>query len=1083
MERPVSKDELEGVRTDSELLHALADAASGLLAYCDRTLLCRFANRAYEQWFGVTPEAMVGQHISGLLGPTYQLNLPYIEKALRGEPQEFERDIPDPAGGPTRHSLVSYVPDVVEGVVHGFFVMVTDISRIKRAERALKVSEARFSGIVSILPDAIFSFDEERRIVLFNEGAQAIFGWTPEEVIGKPLERLIPLRFRKLYRRYIQIFARSRLKTRRLTGERPPLLCLRKSGEEFLAEAAISKLGLGVKTLFTVSLRDIGERKRTEEERHVFVALLDNSSDFISVADPTGRSIYVNAAGRRMVGLPADYPIRQTQILDFYPPEERTFAADVIVRSMLDRGHWSGETFLRNWTTGERIPVSVEHVLIRDPRDSRVIGTGTVTRNITEAQKVARERGDLLARERQAREQAEAVNEQLRESEERFRLTIDEAPIGMALVAPDGGFIRVNHRLCEIVGYTAQELAGLTFQVITHPEDLDADLALVGQLARGEIPRYQLGKRYVRKDGTIVDVMLSVSVLRKPDGAPRYFIAQIEDITERKQFEERLRLAEAKSTGILSISADAIISIDESERITMFNEGAEKVFGYSSAEAIGAPLETLIPEQSRAAHHQHIATFARGDRTSRQMGESDKVILGRRKSGELFPADAAISKLEVGGRRVLTVSLRDITEQKRIENEQRFLAEVGRVLGASLDYNQTLTRISELAIQGLADLCILEIVDHDEDIQGLKVTSRSPAQSALCELLMHAPLARGRSPLLSSVLASQRPALLQRTCEETILSLAEDEETQQALRAVGVFSLVAVPLVVYGRLLGVIAFVSTTASRLYGPADVRLAEELAQRAALSLENARLYRAAQLATEARDDVMGIVAHDLRNPLNSILLLASLLHSTEPERRSRERASGIERAAIRMNHLIQDLLDVTRIEAGRLSIEPVALSTQQLLADSIEAQKPLAASASLELRLDAAPELPEVWADRDRLLQVFENLIGNALKFTKAGGQITVGAAPREGEVLFWVSDTGSGIAPEDLAHLFDRFWQARKAERRGAGLGLSIVKGVVEAHRGRIWVESRPGQGSTFLFTIPSVRRSEPAPPAPVPRAP
>lgn len=795
---PAPSDDSRAVPPESELLRTLVDKLSAMVAYWDSAQCCHFANRAYERWFGVSPESLIGKHISELLGPLYPLNLPYIERALRGEPQEFEREIPDPSGGPSRHSLANYIPHVVDGVVRGFFVLVTDISAIKRAELAL------------------------------------------------------------------------------------------------------------------------------------------------------------------------------------------------------------------------------------------------------------------------------------RESEERFRLTIEEAPIGMALIAPDGRFVRVNRALCEIVGYSADELAGLTFQAITHPEDLDADVALAGRLARGEIPRYKLGKRYIRKDGTTIDIMLSGSVLRGLDGAPLYYIAQIEDITERKRLEDELRLAEARSSGILSISADAFISIDEHQRITMFNEGAERIFGYSRSEAIGAPLEMLIPERLRALHRHHVDTFAMGMTTARQMGERGAAILGLRKNGEEFRADAAISHLEVGGKRILTVNLRDVTQQKRIENEQRFLAEVGPVLATTLDYEETLTRIAELAVRDIADLCIVEVVEDDEEVRRLKIASRDPSKAWLCELLTQIPIDRSRPHLMRSVLETGRPLFLQRPSDEVIASLAQSEEHYRALRAAKIRSMVAVPLIAHARLLGAIGFVSSTASRVYGPTDVRLAEELAQRAALSIENARLYRAARRATQARDDVLGIVAHDLRNPLNSILMHADLLRleTGGPERRSPNQAEAIERAAKRMNRLIQDLLDVTSMEAGRLSVEQAPVPARLVVCDSVESQKPLANSASLELRLDVAEDLPEVWADRDRLLQVFENLIGNALKFTTSGGLITVGASPRDGDVLFWVTDTGSGIAADDLPHLFDRFWQARKAQRLGAGLGLPIVKGIIEAHRGRIWVESTPGQGSTFFFTIPTAQRAK-----------
>ncbi len=141
--------------------------------------------------------------------------------------------------------------------------------------------------------------------------------------------------------------------------------------------------------------------------------------------------------------------------------------------------------------------------------------------------------------------------------------------------------------------------------------------------------------------------------------------------------------------------------------------------------------------------------------------------------------------------------------------------------------------------------------------------------------------------------------------------------------------------------------------------------------------------------------------------------------------------------------------------------------QVLLDAVEAERELTASASLELRIEAGEELPPIWADRVRLLQVFENLVGNAIRFTPKGGRITIGATPRQREVLFWVADSGTGIAPESLPHVFDRFWKEKRAERQGAGLGLPICKGIVGAHGGRIWVESLPMRGTTFYFTIPS----------------
>jgi signal transduction histidine kinase len=215
------------------------------------------------------------------------------------------------------------------------------------------------------------------------------------------------------------------------------------------------------------------------------------------------------------------------------------------------------------------------------------------------------------------------------------------------------------------------------------------------------------------------------------------------------------------------------------------------------------------------------------------------------------------------------------------------------------------------------------------------------------------------------------------------------------------------------------------------------------------------------------MMGVVAHDLRNPLQIITINADYLRGSGSGPAS-EAAAEIGVAANRMKRLIQDLLDVTSMESGHLALRPKRLDAAEIVSESLKLQTPLTMSASLELRVTIAPELPEIWADHDRLLQVFENLIGNAIKFTRTGGHITVGAEAGTGEVVFSVSDTGSGIAESDLPHVFDRFWQASHGAQQGAGLGLAIVKGIVEAHGGGIRVRSSVGQGTTFFFTIPTV---------------
>jgi PAS domain S-box-containing protein len=675
----------------------------------------------------------------------------------------------------------------------------------------------------------------------------------------------------------------------------------------------------------------------------------------------------------------------------------------------------------------------------------------------------------LMRRGREAAEganrQLRSANEKLANSEERFRLTLDEAPIGMALVSLDGRFVRVNRVLCEIVGYSAAELTSLTFQAITHPDDLETNVALADRLARGEIPRCQFEKRYIRKDGSVVEAMLSTSILRGRDGAPMYYISQIEDITERKRLERDLRLSEARSSRIVSISADAIISIDENQCITLFNEGAEKIFGYSNGEVIGASLDMLIPERFRATHREHVARFAGSEETARRMGFRDAAIFGLRKNREEFPADAAISKLDVGGKRIMTVALRDITDQKRVENEQRFLAEVGALLSSTLDYEDTVRHVAQLAVRELADFCSVDVVDPDGTVRRLKVLSRDPSKSWVCDLFMK--IDPKRPSLVRVVLQNQKTFLVERLSAELVGALTQSEEHLRAVRAIDAQSAMAVPLVARGRLAGVICFISCSANRLYGPPDVRMAEELAYRAALSIENARLFAEAQRAIKIREDVLAVVSHDLKNPVCTIKLVAHIFQGfTEIDaNKVREFASKVRHSADEMDTLIDDLLDFARIQSGTFSVIPSPETLSKIVAPVIDRIGPQAEAKRQILEVDLPSDLPEVAVDARRIGQVVSNLVRNAIKFTPQDGTIQVTARQHNREIVVGVADTGPGIPQEYLLKVFDRFWRV-PGTKGGTGLGLSIAKGIVEAHGGRIWAESQLGKGSSFFFTLP-----------------
>jgi PAS domain S-box-containing protein len=803
---------------------------------------------------------------------------------------------------------------------------------------------------------------------------------------------------------------------------------------------------LGIASLLVAAVPLNRAQLLIEQSRAQTRALVEHAPDGVFLADLDGRYTDVNDAGCRLLGCERGELIGKT-ITELLSP------ADIPRLWQSKQQLLRGQVHVAEWNLrrkdGTYVPVEVSAKILADGRWQGFV------RDITERRR---------------------VDDELRQARERIELALQGADLAAWDWNIGSGEVVFNARWAEMRGLRPEEVPGHVDSWLTgiHPDDLPRVKQRVDDCLRGAVPDYECELRVRTQSGQWIWILDRGKVFARNDrGEPTRMVGTELDITARKQVEAELRLAEAKSTGILSISADAIISVDAEQRITMFNEGAERIFGHASAEAIGAPLDILIPARLRAIHRQHVERFAAGNEVARRMGERGATIMGLRKDGTEFPADAAISKLAVGATTILTVTLRDITAQKRVELEQGFLAEVGPALAAGLDYEEVLFNVARLAVRQLADLCIIDLVEDNGDVQRLDVVSRDPAGGWICEALMRSPPDRRRPEPFGAVFEARQSILLREVTAEVIAAWAQNDEQLRALRAAAPTSVIAVPLRAHDALLGVLTLISTSARR-FEPADLRLAEELARRISLSIQNSRLYLAARRAIRERDDVVGIVAHDLRNPLSSILLQAKVLAMQAAKTAApgaRDPAGAIERAASRMNRLIQDLLDVTRLEAGHLAIMPARVATSQVVADALDAQRPLAAAAACALHSELGHDVPDVWADRDRVLQVFENLIGNALKFTGANGQVTVGATPRDGEVLLWVADTGCGMTSEEVSHLFDRFWQARKGDRRGAGLGLPIVKGIVEAHGGRLWVESSVGGGSTFFFTLPTAPRS------------
>ncbi|HSK21326.1 MAG TPA: ATP-binding protein [Longimicrobiales bacterium] len=435
------------------------------------------------------------------------------------------------------------------------------------------------------------------------------------------------------------------------------------------------------------------------------------------------------------------------------------------------------------------------------------------------------------------------------------------------------------------------------------------------------------------------------------------------------------------------------------------------------------------------------------------------------------PLDAMEVALRI--RNLLTTRVLHRQQQdarQRAEAQERraeFLSDASRVLGASLDVQTTLALLPRLAVPRLADYCVLEVDDGADGRQRVGVAHvRSDSEALLTE----------RAPLWGGALPHGHPAvealesgqsMLLHEVEPGQLSAEADDVEREALQWLNPRSLIMVPLVVSGRVTGCFTLALSESGRCFGADDLALAEELMRRAAGAQDNARLYDEAVRATRARDRVLAVVAHDLRNPLSTIGMAADLLleEVAEPQRQHLER---VRRATGRMNELIQNLLDVSRLDRGQPALDRCPERVPELVAEAASMLGPLAAARDIVLETELEEGLPLAMADAKRLLQVISNLVGNAVKFTDSGGRILIRCAAGSDEVRFAVADTGRGIPADQLPHIFGTFWQASPDDQRGIGLGLSIAQGIVEGHGGRIWVESEPGLGTTFHFTIPTV---------------
>jgi PAS domain S-box-containing protein len=428
----------------------------------------------------------------------------------------------------------------------------------------------------------------------------------------------------------------------------------------------------------------------------------------------------------------------------------------------------------------------------------------------------------------------------------------------------------------------------------------------------------------------------------------------------------------------------------------------------------------------------------------------------------------------------------------------RLLADVSRALGASLDYEATLDAVVHLVVPACADWCVVYLARRDGSTRRVAVGYADPAHAALAAEALRQPPSRdwlrASSPAIEGVRAG-RPLLLAEVRSERIEELVGDPHERRVLHALAPRSLLLAPLVARGRALGAFLWLRVARDVPYTAEDLGLAEDIAARAALAVDAARLYRhaerarsEAERANQAKDEFLAVLSHELRTPLTSMLGWLRLLRGGQlgPERAA-QALEVVERNTRTQAQLINDLLDVSRIIAGKLQLDLYPVELMPIVAETVESTRRDADAKGVGLELSVGGGATPVLGDPLRLGQILANLVANAVKFTSPGGRVRVRLGREGSEVVLSVADTGVGIAPEVLAHVFDRFRQADSTITRrhgGLGLGLAIVRHLVELHGGTVAAES-PGEGRGSTFTVrlpladPAARRGRGTPAAEV----
>jgi PAS domain S-box-containing protein len=924
-------------------------------------------------------------------------------------------------------------------------------------------------GTLASIGDAVITTDAAGAVTFMNAVAEALTGWPQAEAIGRPLQEVFQI-VDEATRAPVENPGGRVLREGVVVGLANHTLLLSRDGSAIPIDDSGAPIRdhaghiIGVVLIF----RDITERRRVELAQMWLATIVESSDDAIFSKDLSGIVLSWNAGAEKIYGYTAA-EMQGRSIGLIFPPDRLDELSRILER--LKRGeHIDHYETVRVRKDGQHIYISLTISPIKDSSGA-IVAASTIARDITERKRAEQE---------------------LRQSRDQIEIILRGVADGITAQNPGGQLIYANDTAARMTGYSsAQELLDAPLQQVLGKFDLLDEAGqplLVGEMPsrqalQGLHPSARTVRFRVRATGEERWSVVRATPVFDERGHVQFVLNIFRDITERRRAEqEQARLTaeiEQQRRRLRQILATVPGVVWEawgqpdvaSQQIDFVSDYVEEWLGYSVEEWLGTPnfwLTIVHPDDKERAAREAAAIFA-----GAQGGMNEFRWVA--KSGRVFWVESQSTVVcdEAGhplGMRGITI---DITTRKRAEDAQRFLAQASDVLAASLDYEETLDRVAQLAVPDLADWCAVHILDEDSTIRRLAVVHVDPARAAqaLARPARY-PLDPNAQYIVPQVIRSGRSEMYSEVPDALLDTAARDAEHLQTLRMLGFKSYICVPLQALGRTLGAITLVASDSGHRYDEQDLELAEELARRAAVAMENARLYGAAQEAVRAREVFLSVASHELKTPLTTLLGNAQLfLRRSERERSLNERDGRSLRLVVeqahRLNRMIGALLDLSRLQAGQLSIEHAPVDLSALIQRVVEE-----AQTGLErhtLAYIKPNDRLTIIGDELRLEQVIQNLVQNAIKYSPNGGLVEVRAARHGVMACVSVTDQGIGIPQTALSRLFTRFYRAPNVDPQhisGMGVGLYVVKEIVSLHGGEAEVESQEGVGSTFTICLP-----------------